>query len=126
MDAFKVAIERFKCFSISLYGRCVNDSIPVILWGMTVERTNALSSQLYAYTNVNNKLVQYGYAHLREKFPPLAAALSVEEELERHYQALDNFLDHLDSEPEDSSTDQSNCGLVDDYQVGVSMRTGAI
>ncbi|XP_065077401.1 tudor domain-containing protein 1-like [Ochlerotatus camptorhynchus] len=116
VDAFKVAIEKFKFFAISIHGRCVNYSIPVILWGMTVERTNALSSQLYAYTNVNNKLVQYGYAHLREKFPPLAAALSVEEELERHYQALDNFLDNLDAEAEYPTNEPSNCGLIDDYQ----------
>lgn len=116
VDAFKVAIEKFQFFSISLLGRCVNNCIPVILWGMTVDGTNALSSQLYTYTNVNKKLVHYGYAHLNEKFPPLTATLSVEEELEHHYQRLDEFLNNLDVETDDSDHEQSNCDVDDDYQ----------
>lgn len=119
VDAFKVAIEKFKCYSISLHGRSVNDSLPVILWGMTMESTKALSPQMYTYTNINNKLVLYGYAHLKEKFQPLSSALSVEEELARHYKAFDKFIEDLDVEMRDPVEEASYSGSSDAYHVSV-------
>ncbi|XP_058824546.1 uncharacterized protein LOC131685101 isoform X2 [Topomyia yanbarensis] len=116
IDAFKVAIEKFECFSISLHGRSVNDSLPVILWGMTAESAKALSPQLFQYANVNNNLVQYGYVHLKEKFLPLSAASSVEEELMRHYETFENFFHTLDVEMEEPLVEPSYSGSCDTYQ----------
>lgn len=126
VDAFKVAIEKFKCYSISLHGRSVNDSLPVILWGMTMESTKALSPQMYSYTNINNKLVLYGYAHLKEKFQPLSAALSVEEELARHYKAFDKFIEDLDVEMVDPVDDLSYAGSSDAYHYDITGETTPI
>nr|XP_029715794.1 RING finger protein 17-like isoform X2 [Aedes albopictus] len=120
VDAFKVAIEKFKCYSISLHGRSVNDSLPVILWGMTMESTKALSPQMYTYTNINNKLVLYGYAHLKEKFQPLSSALSVEEELARHYKAFDKFIEDLDVEMRDPVEEASYSGSSDAYHYDIT------
>ncbi|XP_065077075.1 tudor domain-containing protein 6-like [Ochlerotatus camptorhynchus] len=120
IDAFRVAIDKFKFYSISVHGRCVNDSVPVILWGMTMERVKALSPQLYIYTNINSKLVKYGYAHLKEKFPPLSEAFSVEEELERHYKAFDKLLDDLDVEMEEQKRNACDSESSDEYQVDIS------
>ncbi|XP_053682311.1 uncharacterized protein LOC128732899 [Sabethes cyaneus] len=116
IDAFKVAIEKFECFSISLHGRSVNDSLPVVLWGMTSEHTTALSPLLYQYTNINNNLVQYGYVHLKEKFMPLSSATSVEEELQRHYQAFDQFVQALDVDMEEPRVEPSFAESIDTYQ----------
>lgn len=120
VDAFKVSIEKFKCFSISLHSQSVNDSLPVILWGMTMEATKALSPQMYSYTNINSKLVLYGYAHLKEKFPPLSAALSVEEELARHYKAFDKFIEDLDVEMVDPSDEPNYSESSDAYNYDIT------
>ncbi|XP_055525207.1 RING finger protein 17 isoform X2 [Wyeomyia smithii] len=116
IDAFKVAIEKFHCFSISLHGKSVDDSLPVILWGMTSENTTALSPLLFQYTNINNNLVQYGYVHLKEKFMALSSATSVEEELLRHYQAFDKFVQSLDTEMVEPDIEPSFSGSCDTYQ----------
>ncbi|XP_058443250.1 RING finger protein 17 isoform X2 [Malaya genurostris] len=116
IDAFKVAIDKFECFAISLHGRSVNDSLPVILWGMIAESAKALSPQLFQYANINNNLVQYGYVHLKEKFMPLSAASSVEEELLRHYQAFDQFFQALDVDMEEPLVEPSYSGSCDTYQ----------
>lgn len=117
IDAFKVAIEKFEFFSISLHGKSVNDSLPVILWGMAAEKAKAFSPQLFQYTNINNSLVQYGYVHLKEKFQPLSAAESVEDELSRYYKAFDQFFEDINVEVERPMTSLSLDDSCDMYQV---------
>lgn len=116
MDAFRVAIDKFENFAISLHGRSVNDALPVILWGLMSENVKALSPQLFQYANINNNLVQYGYVHLKEKFQPVSAAASVEEELMRQHSAFNRFLDDLDVEMEEPSIEPSYSGSCDTYQ----------
>lgn len=52
---------------------------------MTAETTKALSQHLFRCTNINNRFVQYGYVHIKEKFTPLLEAASIEEELARNH-----------------------------------------
>ncbi|KAL1399532.1 hypothetical protein pipiens_008146, partial [Culex pipiens pipiens] len=105
IDAFKVTCGKFKRFSISLHGPSVHGALPVILWGMTEEKVKALSPQMYLYTNINNRLGQYGYVHLKEKFKPLAEAASIEEELQRYHQSFDKFLEELDVDMKEEKPD---------------------
>ncbi|KAL1373915.1 hypothetical protein pipiens_018376 [Culex pipiens pipiens] len=56
-------------------------------------------------SNINNRLGQYGYVHLEEKFKPPTEAVSVEEELQRYHQSFDKFLKELDVDMKEEKPD---------------------
>ncbi|XP_055587739.1 tudor domain-containing protein 6 [Uranotaenia lowii] len=120
IDAFKVAIDKFEGFAISLHGRSIENSLPVILWGLTASNANALSPHMFDYTNINNTLVKYGYVHLKEKFQPLASAGSVEDELARLTQAFDRFIEELDVVMEEKSEEPSISNSCELYKEELS------
>ena len=91
IDQLKDLNEEFATLTASIQGERKNESIPVILWGMTNKISDPLAPNILNWININKILVNYGLAHLCEKFDK-SKQDQLNEEFELAKKSLDEWL----------------------------------
>uniref|UniRef100_A0A1B0CCE0 Tudor domain-containing protein n=1 Tax=Lutzomyia longipalpis TaxID=7200 RepID=A0A1B0CCE0_LUTLO len=86
--------KKFEGYAVTMVGRSVNNSIPVVLWGR-MEEDDPLQPTIVRWKNINESLVKRGYAHLTEKFPATFDNEIAEMELQLKNHEFQQFIESL-------------------------------
>lgn len=90
-EQFELVANRFSELAASIQGATKDDSLSVVLWGMSCNFDDPLASASRKWININQVLVNSGYVHLIEKFNPIDDVIDKTLEKEMNEDSNNNF-----------------------------------